>query len=93
MRCAAATIPGPCTAGRASWPAGLAVAVLLSICPPPAFAGPWAREDGAVFLSLMLSAEEPRTAFVTGQFTADPAVSVYGELGLGQGFTAGIDRA
>ncbi len=67
------------------------MAIVLSICPPPAAAGPWAREDGAVFLSLMLSAEEPRASFATGQFTADPAISVYGELGLGQGFTAGLE--
>jgi hypothetical protein len=67
------------------------VAVLLSLCSHPSAAGPWAREDGAVFLSLMLSADEPRTSFATGQFTADPAASVYGELGLGRGFTAGLE--
>lgn len=69
----------------------IAVAAMVSVCTQPAAAGPWAREDGAVFLSLMLSAEEPRTAFATGQFTADPAVSLYGELGLGRDSTAGLE--
>jgi hypothetical protein len=95
MRCAAATIPGR-HAGTESaivtaWGGAFALSVLSALSANPAASGPWPREDGAVFLSATLSAEEPRASVVAGRFDTDPSLSVYGELGLGRGFTAGLE--
>jgi hypothetical protein len=95
MRCAAATNPGRQTRtsslihdlGRKI----LAMAGVAWLCAAPVSAGPWAREDGAAFLSMMMSAEEPRASLLSGGFESDPSISLYGELGLGHGFTAGLD--
>jgi hypothetical protein len=92
MRCAAATIPerrGTSRKVRGTACACMAVAAL--VCAAPAIGGPWALEDGSVFLSVTLSAEDQRAALMAGQFDSDPAFSAYGELGLGQGFTAGLE--
>jgi hypothetical protein len=95
MRCVAATIPGRQTrTGKLELDLRrgiLALAGALVLCAAPAAAGPWAREDGAVFLSVMLSAEEPRADVLAGRFETDPSVSIYGELGLGHGLTAGLE--
>lgn len=101
MRCAAATIPErhPRTQGteRTIRSGGLALAVLMVAWVAPVEAGPWAREDGAVFLSVTFGAGDLRTAMTAmtagtaGTFDAEPTVSAYGELGLGQGLTAGFD--
>ncbi|MBF9030498.1 hypothetical protein HKCCE3408_08830 [Rhodobacterales bacterium HKCCE3408] len=71
---------------------GGALAILVAaVLAAPAQSGPWAREPGDVFLSYVLSAEDSRSALVTGSF--DPALyhSLYGELGLGHRLTLGLD--
>lgn len=83
--------------GRASHPltsrtalAGIGLAALTAI---PAPAGPWARDPGAVFVTLGVSAEDTQTALLTG--TADPDLtgSLYAEIGLGHRLTFGLDAA
>lgn len=95
MRCAAATIPGPGApsrgagrTGRTAW----ALAVLcLSVAALPASAGPWARGEGDVFLSFTITGQEERAAILSGFLQPEPALSAYGEYGLGGGLTAGLD--
>jgi hypothetical protein len=66
-------------------------AVMFLVAPVPATAGPWAQPEGSVFLSVTLNAQDDRAALATGQFDADPTLSIYGELGLGASFTAGLE--
>lgn len=56
-----------------------------------AHAGPWAREQGDVFLSFSLSSATDRDAIGAGTFDADHYLSLYGEVGVGRRYTLGFD--
>lgn len=77
MRCRVATIAG-------------AIALMLTPA-PSAMAGPWARSEGAFFLSFSVSGEETQTDLLLGEVVPERHVSIYGEYGLGHDLTAGID--
>jgi hypothetical protein len=95
MRCAAATIPGlralPRGRDGTTRVAGAALAAALALIVPPAAAGPWGRDAGEFFLSFTLTGEETRAALSTGRLEPETTVSAYGEFGLGNRLTAGID--
>ncbi|AHM02918.1 hypothetical protein roselon_00477 [Roseibacterium elongatum DSM 19469] len=57
----------------------------------PGLAGPWAREDGDLFLSFSISGEETQTDLVLGEVVPDRHASIYAEYGLGHRLTAGLD--
>jgi hypothetical protein len=69
---------------------GLSVLSALLFAVPVA-AGPWAQQEGSVFLSVTLNAEDARSSVMSGRFDVDPTMSVFGELGLGRSFTAGLE--
>lgn len=95
MRCPAATIPGaPARQSprhRTARTAISAWAAALSLAAPAAIAGPWARGEGDVFLSFGLTTEDTRTALILGPLDPERTYSVYGEFGLSERFTAGLD--
>ncbi len=95
MRCSAATIPGQHagteSSARTGWIRSFALAGLLAVAGTQIAAGPWPRGEGTAFLSLTLNAEDPNASIMAGQFETDPTLSVYGEYGLGQQFTAGLE--
>lgn len=76
---------------RTPCPGRLLPAILLMLSAPPAVAGPWAQDENAVFLSLSLTTEDSQASIATGRFDPETSSSVYGELGLGHGITAGIE--
>jgi hypothetical protein len=96
MRCPVATISRMRGWVRAAFgshlvkTSGLSVLSALLFAVPVA-AGPWAQQEGSVFLSVTLNAEDTRSSVMSGRFDADPTMSVFGELGLGRSFTAGLE--
>ncbi|MFW5641510.1 MAG: hypothetical protein ACOCY0_01965 [Roseicyclus sp.] len=92
MRCAPATISRRCPgqtrvralAGRC------ALAAALALSAPAAFAGPWAREAGDVFLSFGVITEDATSTLMLGYLEPEFTGTVYGEVGLGRRFTAGL---
>lgn len=67
----------------------LGVAGLLSA--DPARAGPWAREQGDIFLSFSLSSASSREQIAAGVLDPETYLSAYGEIGLGRRLTLGFD--
>ena len=57
----------------------------------PTHAGPWAREQGDLFLSFQISAEERPSDLMAGRWEPETYTSVYAEYGLGRSFTIGAD--
>jgi hypothetical protein len=54
-------------------------------------AGPWPRGKGDVFLSFGITGEDTRSSLMTGVLEPERTASIYGEYGLGQRYTAGIE--
>lgn len=55
----------------------------------PALAGPWAREEGEVFLAFSISADSPAVSVIVGDVELDRYTSLYAEYGLGHRLTLG----
>lgn len=105
MRCPAATPrrrPAPARADRAGpgrrprrarRAAGtVALAVLAALAGAAAWAGPWPREEGQVFVALTASAGAEAAALAAGTATTpETAAALYAEYGLGRGLTLGAD--
>ena len=54
-------------------------------------AGPWAREQGDVFLSFSLSSASSRDQIAAGALDPENYLSAYAEVGLGRRLTLGFD--
>lgn len=68
-----------------------ALLIILILWSNAVVAGPWARDAGDVFLSFGATVEDARGAVMNGNGTPETVVSTYGEWGLGQRLTAGLD--